>query len=502
MTLPDKLSALDVDYDVIFVSHDLTGSHDLTESVKSKGTECQNMLTHEPCTYDKSVVDRAHEFKTQIHGSSSPSSPLTSLALYNSNSFLRPSTHEKPSFSPISVALAEHAADDLRLQEKEDDKHFEPLKGVELEITPDIELEPFVAPPTAKPLRHVPEPKRPPLEAPKKSVLRVGGNTEDKENQEFIEAEQRPSIAEQRPSITEHRSSISEHRSSISERRPSITEHRPSIGEVVISESSKSVQEVRSSQYIQEEESKMSIRSVKTSEYRSVTSSVSEEVYMETSSNQMEQVASSTSSSSRSYKKMEHSVDGKTISHVEEISSTQGGYGDLSGGGGAIDRRQSLLSIQELVSARRSSQVDSLASSASSLFSKPIAGSAVEHDNAGGYLLGLILAGTHFALKLIYASIPPVSPVPPPPRTLPPPPPHPWGSFRGVSTFFSAPVSGSGLSPRGASPPSTRASGEWTAGLHVLEQCWMQFKEMKLIVFADDQTEEQKDCKCTQTHCN
>ncbi|XP_072157516.1 protein Obscurin isoform X4 [Bemisia tabaci] len=286
-------------------------------------------------------------------------------------------------YSADVLALAEHAADDLRLQEKEDDKHFEPLKGVELEITPDIELEPFVAPPTAKPLRHVPEPKRPPLEAPKKSVLRVGGNTEDKENQEFIEAEQRPSIAEQRPSITEHRSSISEHRSSISERRPSITEHRPSIGEVVISESSKSVQEVRSSQYIQEEESKMSIRSVKTSEYRSVTSSVSEEVYMETSSNQMEQVASSTSSSSRSYKKMEHSVDGKTISHVEEISSTQGGYGDLSGGGGAIDRRQSLLSIQELVSARRSSQVDSLASSASSLFSKPIAGSAVEPgDNA------------------------------------------------------------------------------------------------------------------------
>nr|XP_018906228.1 PREDICTED: muscle M-line assembly protein unc-89 isoform X2 [Bemisia tabaci] len=286
-------------------------------------------------------------------------------------------------YSADVLALAEHAADDLRLQEKEDDKHFEPLKGVELEITPDIELEPFVAPPTAKPLRHVPEPKRPPLEAPKKSVLRVGGNTEDKENQEFIEAEQRPSITEQRPSITEHRSSISEHRSSISERRPSITEHRPSIGEVVISESSKSVQEVRSSQYIQEEESKMSIRSVKTSEYRSVTSSVSEEVYMETSSNQMEQVASSTSSSSRSYKKMEHSVDGKTISHVEEISSTQGGYGDLSGGGGAIDRRQSLLSIQELVSARRSSQVDSLASSASSLFSKPIAGSAVEPgDNA------------------------------------------------------------------------------------------------------------------------
>ena len=33
-----------------------TGFH-----IKSKGTKCQNMLTHEPWAWNKSLMDRAHE---------------------------------------------------------------------------------------------------------------------------------------------------------------------------------------------------------------------------------------------------------------------------------------------------------------------------------------------------------------------------------------------------------------------------------------------------------
>lgn len=71
----------------------------------------------------------------------------------------------------ISVALAEHAADDLKVQKEPDDDLFEPLKGIELDISPDIEegLDPIERA-GRRPLKHVPEPKRPPLEIPKKRV--------------------------------------------------------------------------------------------------------------------------------------------------------------------------------------------------------------------------------------------------------------------------------------------------------------------------------------------
>ncbi len=65
--------------------------------------------------------------------------------------------------------MAEHVADDLKLQNQLDEDLFEPLKGIELDISPDIEegLGP-IEKQGHKPLKHVPEPKRPPLEIPKK----------------------------------------------------------------------------------------------------------------------------------------------------------------------------------------------------------------------------------------------------------------------------------------------------------------------------------------------
>lgn len=57
----------------------------------------------------------------------------------------------------------------MKLHSQNDDDPFEPLKGVELDISPDIEdsLGPIERP-RHQPLKHVPEPKRPPLEAPRK----------------------------------------------------------------------------------------------------------------------------------------------------------------------------------------------------------------------------------------------------------------------------------------------------------------------------------------------
>mgnify|MGYP000916811220 CR=1 FL=1 len=63
----------------------------------------------------------------------------------------------------------EHIIDDLKVQLDTDYDPFEPLKGVELDISPEIEdnLDP-IEHPGHRPLKHVPEPKRPPLEVPRK----------------------------------------------------------------------------------------------------------------------------------------------------------------------------------------------------------------------------------------------------------------------------------------------------------------------------------------------
>lgn len=67
------------------------------------------------------------------------------------------------------MTLTEHVTDDLKIQSQTEEDLFEPLKGIELDISPDIEegLDPVETPGRGR-LKHVPEPKRPPLEIPKK----------------------------------------------------------------------------------------------------------------------------------------------------------------------------------------------------------------------------------------------------------------------------------------------------------------------------------------------
>lgn len=69
----------------------------------------------------------------------------------------------------FSVTLTEHVTDDLKVHSQTDADLFEPLRGIELDISPDIEegLDP-IEHPGRGPLKHVGEPKRPPLEIPKK----------------------------------------------------------------------------------------------------------------------------------------------------------------------------------------------------------------------------------------------------------------------------------------------------------------------------------------------
>ena len=71
--------------------------------IKSKGSKRQNIITHEPWAWHKSVVDRAHELKLDRRRNLAT---LTSLAFYNSHSFLRPLTNEhNPSFPSDSSSF-------------------------------------------------------------------------------------------------------------------------------------------------------------------------------------------------------------------------------------------------------------------------------------------------------------------------------------------------------------------------------------------------------------
>ena len=64
-----------------------------------------NMLTHEPWAWQKSVVGRAHELKRDTRRNVATS---TSLAFYNSHSFLRPLTNEHtPFFVPAPGSVSQ-----------------------------------------------------------------------------------------------------------------------------------------------------------------------------------------------------------------------------------------------------------------------------------------------------------------------------------------------------------------------------------------------------------
>ncbi|XP_060852350.1 obscurin isoform X3 [Rhopalosiphum padi] len=67
----------------------------------------------------------------------------------------------------------EHNSDDIKVQKQKDEDLFEPLKGIELDISKEIEegLDPIERRLAPKPLKHVEEPKRPPLTLPPKEPI-------------------------------------------------------------------------------------------------------------------------------------------------------------------------------------------------------------------------------------------------------------------------------------------------------------------------------------------
>lgn len=67
----------------------------------------------------------------------------------------------------------EHNSDDIKVQKQKDEDLFEPLKGIELDISSEIEegLDPIERRLAPKPLKHVEEPKRPPLTLPPKEPI-------------------------------------------------------------------------------------------------------------------------------------------------------------------------------------------------------------------------------------------------------------------------------------------------------------------------------------------
>ncbi|XP_050440783.1 obscurin isoform X44 [Adelges cooleyi] len=80
---------------------------------------------------------------------------------------------ETISESSISVTKIEHNSDDIKVQKQKDEDLFEPLKGIELDISAEIEegLDPIERRLAPKPLKHVEEPKRPPLTLPPKEPI-------------------------------------------------------------------------------------------------------------------------------------------------------------------------------------------------------------------------------------------------------------------------------------------------------------------------------------------
>lgn len=71
------------------------------------------------------------------------------------------------------VTNIEHNSDDIKVQKQKDEDLFEPLKGIELDISSEIEegLDPIERRVAPKPLKHVEEPKRPPLTLPPKEPI-------------------------------------------------------------------------------------------------------------------------------------------------------------------------------------------------------------------------------------------------------------------------------------------------------------------------------------------
>ncbi|KAL4084740.1 hypothetical protein QTP88_027657 [Uroleucon formosanum] len=91
----------------------------------------------------------------------------------------------------------EHNSDDIKIQKQKDEDLFEPLKGIELDISSEIEegLDPIERRLAPKPLKHVEEPKRPPLTLPpKEPIFECTSPPEPKKRPEPEKVEEPPVI--------------------------------------------------------------------------------------------------------------------------------------------------------------------------------------------------------------------------------------------------------------------------------------------------------------------
>ncbi|XP_054277501.1 obscurin-like isoform X3 [Macrosteles quadrilineatus] len=237
------------------------------------------------------------------------------------------------------LALAEHAADDLRLQPSVENKRLEPLQGIHIEpATPDqvIPLEPRDS--EAKPQKSV-LPKRYSPEAEKKPKEEKVEEKPEPQKPKAVEKQEEPKKIEPakppEPSGEKRK-----------EEEPDLpVDKKVKFEEQEMDSHSSSISRRASTRKV-----------VSTEEYRSVSSS--QEVYMESSSTR-----SSTSagmSSSRSMKIIEESasVNGRTVASSREVIGGGSGYSaiqEVSSGGVTIEEISSKQGSSRLDERRRSS---------------------------------------------------------------------------------------------------------------------------------------------------
>uniref|UniRef100_A0A8D8TG74 Muscle M-line assembly protein unc-89 n=1 Tax=Cacopsylla melanoneura TaxID=428564 RepID=A0A8D8TG74_9HEMI len=281
------------------------------------------------------------------------------------------------------LALAEHAADDLRVQQEtsSSDSKFGSLKGVELEISDDIsteDIEQFTGPPIIEEqkriksqLKHVEPPERPPISLgdipKKKAIFRFSDEDEliaDEiqvvapdveariESGELIvqEVSSRSATSTRSTVTVEQTGSIGETRQVLQEISPNLVQPSedkvsrskspnlvpPSEDKVSRSKSpSKEQQETvpttEETQGQEEGEGDMSRYGSSGSRYRSVSSKVSEEVFVSSSGGIG---GNNSSSSSRSFALVEESINGKTVRR-DVMTSGSDSIGDA---GSLLDR--------------------------------------------------------------------------------------------------------------------------------------------------------------------
>ncbi|XP_075215545.1 obscurin isoform X4 [Lycorma delicatula] len=230
------------------------------------------------------------------------------------------------------LALAEHAADDLRLQSQpEDKKNLEPLTGIQL------------------------GPGTPGQELP---IERIS-NEQNKENilpQILSKASKLKEVSKSKASEEIKQSKQSEEEIKVSDSNISVKRKEENEDKELPSEKKVKVEEETEDDNMDRfASSRKSVSSRRVEEFRSVSSTTSQEVYVETSSTHHQM--SSSSSSSRSMKMVEESaaINGRTISQFREVTGDVDGFSSIQGITAGSKGADSFTTIEEVSSGTRGS---------------------------------------------------------------------------------------------------------------------------------------------------